>query len=418
MRTGTVMRGALLLLVVVVAVAVASSVAADEAPLPATGSADVLRSLTDPAPSQGAPILGFLPRHAQHFGWYPDRHDDEGGGADDLGALNLATRRWAEEHVRSRDDVRALARDLLQRVVLDFEVTRPGGAVVRARLVTRPGEARAWHDTRTVPVVLDYDPEVACDNSGGERPSVIGDPIPVALEGGVVMTVRATPIEAGALVRLDATVQVGDVDEPAPIPTRARYLGALTLPCYRGALLRASGVVAVGEAFTSAVETSHGRYGLRIVPTVEYVGERRGRARRVQWFGAGALVAPRATPRLDRPSGEALELASWPVATRRGGRYDLRSLREALRRQEPRADVEVDARGGVWVAGSGAARRAVARTLDGLQSGAGHLRLGVDLMADDTLLAHAELMACDGETALLRVGQDATYLLDADVEVG
>lgn len=407
-----------LLLIAAVVVLAPAAAAADEVGRAGMRPADVLRSLSGPVPSPPAPALGFLPRHAHRFGWFLERHGHEEGAEDEVVALSLAARGWAEDHVRSMDDVRALARDHLQRVALDVEVTRPGGDTARARVVVLPGEERAWRDTSTMSVVLDYDPEVACDNSGGERPSVIGDPIPVVLEGGIVVAVRATPIDAGSQVRLAATVQVGAFDAPPPIPTRARYLGALTLPRYRGALLQASGVVAVGEALTSAVETSSGRYGLRIVPTVQGADDPLRRPPGVQWFGAGALVADRYGRRLDPATPEPLDLASWPSATARERDLDARSLREALRSLTPRADVEVDARGGVWVAGSPAARGTVARTLDAFQRAGGHLRLRVDVMADDTPLAHALLVARDGETALLRVGQDAAYLLDADVEVG
>ena len=122
-------------------------------------------------------------------------------------------------------------------------MTHPDGRESSGQIEARPGAWGRLTSVRAHRLVHDIDVELACDNSGGHNPCVVGDPIVAAALTGFAVEARPFLVEGGRRIALEALVQFGRLESVETYRTGARYLGAIELPTYRGALIAVSGTV-------------------------------------------------------------------------------------------------------------------------------------------------------------------------------
>jgi len=314
-----------------------------------------------------------------------------------------------------------VAAALLRRIAVDAEVRTPDGHVHRARLVAVPGRRASLTRTRTLRVVADYDVELACDNSGGLRPSAVGDPQLRSLLDGLALDVRPFAV-GGDRIALEVVFQAGRFDRPVDrFDTRALYLGEVDLPRYRGAVLSASGAVASGSALDLSVQGEGGEgFAVRLTPRLVNVPESDDRAR-VHPLDARFLLAPRAAIGFDRqpdPYANPPACVS-PAATWVDPLLDRGTLWEHIDRLLPSAELRFLPHGDVWVVADEDAVAEVGRTFTRWATQAART-VCVELVArtGDTVLGRADLPVLTGRSAFFRLGVDRAVVLDPDVEVG
>jgi hypothetical protein len=214
-------------------------------------------------------------------------------------------------------------------------------------------------------LVHDFDPELACDNSGGHFPCVVGDPRVRAVLDGLAVQTRASLVDGGPRVALEAFVQTGELTDVVTHRTGARYIGAIELPTYRGAVAAVSGTVATGK------------------PLVALLGD----------------TTVRLTPRIEGPAGSG------------------RALDHGLARVKP-LDVTLPAER-VWERAGAVHKLEHGAWLDDYEDPlARTVRIELDLRAGDARVGSASLTALQGRTAFARIGTDRSLVRDHDVEVG
>ncbi|MHC4472619.1 MAG: hypothetical protein ACYS99_16845, partial [Planctomycetota bacterium] len=179
-------------------------------------------------------------------------------------ALILASAPAAE----LRSDLDGFVRDLVRDVRVEVEVTHRDGRVSRGEIRTRPGWWGRMTRVRAHRIVWDMDVELACDNSGGFRPCVVGDPVVATALDGLAVQARPFLVDGGRRVALEALVQLGDVRRVDVLQTGARYLGSIELPTYRGAVVAVSGTVASSEPLVARLRSSKGETVVRLTPHV------------------------------------------------------------------------------------------------------------------------------------------------------
>ncbi len=358
--------------------------------------------------------------YAEAFAPPDPLRDPDGSRAAWARPFATAVEAWIEDRVPAVDDAarRRLAADLLTRIDVDVEVE---GAGVRWRgtASAAPGHGVALATTTRRAFVTDVDPELACDNSGGFAPSALGNPVVRPLEDGVRVFV-CPHLVAGGRVLLEAVVAAGRFERPVPaVPTEARFLGTLDLARYEGALARMSGTVGPREALETSFSAGARRLAVHVTARVRAPdpGVPDGPLRALDASALAAspmdavlLPATRGglTPRPGTVSWEPTPPA-WPPER----------LLAALRRALPDADLEVSARGRVFVAGDeatiGRARAALAAWESPILRGA-TVRLA--LRAGDDVVGRGTLAARSGDVAVLRLGADRAAIVDSDPEVG
>jgi hypothetical protein len=368
--------------------AVALPCGADE---PDLASAVVAAARDETAPSLG--LLGYDRLEEGASGVVPD--DDTADEAMRAGWL----RAWA----RRNDVPREALATALACVRTEVEVAAAHGSR-RLAVESPPGRTRAASRTRELVVLADYRPELACDDSGGLRPSAAGVPVVRTLRDGVAVDVRASPVTGGR-VAVEARVQWGAFDDPPErVSLGARYLGEMDLPRYRGGVARISGAVADGAALEATLRIGGEAVALRVVPRAE-VPKGSERARRLD-TSLGTL-----------PPIEGDEVHGLPDVV-------VRSIPDTAIGGSPRRsfgdlDVHADDEAGLWVAGEPLAVAAAAALVEArAAAGARTVRVEVRAHAGDDEIARFTLSALDGRTALLRVGEDRAVVADAGSEVG
>jgi hypothetical protein len=318
-----------------------------------------------------------------------------------------------------RDWHRRLVPDDLRRVVLDVEIASPEGGRQRGRLVLRPGLTARLVRARALSVAATYDAELACDNSGGERPSALGDPQLRALVDGLALDVRAFPLPGEGRVALECLVQEGRFEEPIErVATRARFLGRLDLPRYRGLLGLVSGAASADRPLSFTVESDVGAWTVRLTPRIRAPLEVPFADSPVGRLDIGLLTAPswRLIPQGLHPqltaTAQVRSLLVWeaPELTSPGG---------FLERVLPESKVLLRGDGTVWVTATGAPLERARRMLDAWQEArARTVRIEARALIGDEVVARFDATALTGRTAHLRVGRDRAIIPSADVEVG
>jgi hypothetical protein len=414
-----ILRLALLLAASLLAATAGTSSGAAADDVPAVAWRGLLRRPADPP----RPVLGLLEAGDAYLAEAlldADVFDRPGGeeeeSEEDPDDLVAWLRAWGGGE--------AVATGRLRRIAVDAEIVTPDGRIHRARLIAAPGRRALLARTRSLRVMDDYTVELACDNSGGLRPSAVGDPRPHTFLDGLALDVR--PFVVGNdRVALEVLLQAGAFDAPvARLDTRARFLGDLDLPRYRGALLSASGATQLGVPLELMLaDAAGGRYALRLVPSLLDVPAAADRARRpVHRFDASLLVALPAdlhfASRPDpwsNPPAHVRPAAVWgePVA-------DRSAIWTEIDLQQRDAEVRLLPDGDVWLVADAAAARRVGSTLDAWTAGAART-VQVDVTAraaDGAVVGRAEVPVLTGRTAFFRLGVDRALLLDSDVEVG
>jgi hypothetical protein len=154
-----------------------------------------------------------------------------------------------------------------RRVRVDVALTGPDGVVLTSELRTRSGRWAATSRVVTRPLLLDYDVEIACDNSGGLRPSAIGDPQVVPVREGLAIEVRPTFADGGRKVVLETALDAFDLDDPVEsLATGARFLGEIDLPRGRRVRAEASGCVASGGTLALDLPVGGSTWRLALTP--------------------------------------------------------------------------------------------------------------------------------------------------------
>ncbi len=392
--------------------------------------ARVWRRLLERSPDPERPTLGLLaygdlgpPSLDADPDERPGREDEEDEEDDDPVAWLLSWGRGSE-----------VAAGLLRRVAVDAEVRTPDGRLHRGRLVAAPGRRALLARTRCLRVVANYSPELACDNSGGLRPSAVGDPLLESLLDGLALDVRPFVVGTGRIA-LEVLLQAGRFERPVErLATRALYLGDLDLPRYHGALLSASGTTDAGQPLHLSLEGAEGeRYDVRLTPRILDAPAREdGPRRTVHRLDAGFLVTP---PRALRFAGEPdawfnppAHVSSEVVWTRPVA--DRSTIWTTIDRALPEVEMRLLPGGDVWLVAAEDEARRVGRTLDAWTSLAARtVRIEITARAgaaedvgrvDVPVLTVPVLTVpvLTGRTAFFRLGVDRALLLDSDVEVG
>ena len=411
-------RLAPLLATLLLAAALLPGVSADDVRAPAW-----LRLLEQPAESR-RPCLGLVPLGAWWYGdglFGPDPEDRPDGGEGGHAASEAWSPEWDVEWLLSWGHGGDVAAGLLRRVAVSAEVRTPAGRVHRARLVAVPGCRGELERTRVLRVVPDYSTEIACDNSGGLRPSALGDPEMVSLRDGLVLDVR--PFALGKdRVALEVVFQAGRFDPHVErLDTGARFLGEVDLPRYRGVLLAASGTTAAGSPLDLSVQGGDGeRYVVRLTPWILDVPEPEDRAR-VHPVDARFLLAPstevgfcRVHDPFANPPAHVAPDASWGPSP-----LDRSVLWEHIDHSLPRAEMRLLPHGDVWIVGDEGAVADVGRTFERWAARAARtVRVEITARAGDEVIGRVDVPVLTGRTGFFRLGVDQAVLRDADVEVG
>jgi len=318
------------------------------------------------------------------------------------------------------ENLRSLSRDLLRTVRVGIVVTHPDGRVETGEIRMRPGWWGRSVSVRRHSLVWDFDPELACDNSGGLFPCVLGDPrVDAALDG---LAVQARPflLDGGRRVVLEVLLQTGELTRVETHRTGARYLGAIEQPTYRGAVVAVSGTVAAGEPLVARLRSARGETVVRLVPEVEgSAGSGRLRALDVGLAQVKPLdvVLPAENSRSEDKTWERAGAVHKPAYV--ASSFDcwedvLAGLDEggAFSAETARAG-PVAAMGPIEFQ-----EQAVARLSRRLAPLARTVRLDLALRAGGDMAATASLTALHGRTAFVRVGADRSVVRDHDVEVG
>lgn len=314
-----------------------------------------------------------------------------------------------------------VAAGLLRRIAVDVEVRDSSGRVERARLITAPGRRALHSRTQVLRAVTDYEVELACDNSGGLRPSALGNPQPATLLDGLALDVCAFVVGDGRIA-LEVVLQAGRFERPvARLDTQARFLGELDLPRYRGVLLSASGATQAGQALEVTLAGADGEcYGVRLIPRVLDVPEPEDRAR-VHRLDAGLLITAweefrfaRDANRFMNPRAQVLPALAW-----RDPPVDRSVLWEHIDHVLPETAMRLLPRGDVWLVAEEDAAARVRSAFDAWKAAAARtVRVEITARAGEDVIGRVDVPVLTGRTAFFRLGVDQTVLLDADVEVG
>ncbi len=390
------------------------------------------------APLPG-PDLGEL---AWGQGARPDDEEDDDEDAPRPGAPPLLVERLREGRARivpalgglalvgplssaERADVEALLAHATEAVLLEVELDSPWG---QGRLSTtvRPGQVARLGGAFVEARLRDYEPELACDNSGGWRPSALGNPVTYADAAGWGADLRPFRIPGSNDLALEVLlVAGGPVAPPSRLTAAPWSLGLLELPEGASALLLGSGRVAPGGTLALAARLGDERVSARV--RARLVGRDRpaGEAPRLTRADADLLLAPPWTAeRADDPYAgygdaprlsQVLVLSVGEAAAAPGDLGPLLCDGSALA-----ADV---ARGGLDLLGRPEDRRAaLARLAEEAAPHARAVRLRLTWRAGGAApgqtLGEADLSLLVGRTVALRLGRARGVLLDHDTEVG
>lgn len=325
-----------------------------------------------------------------------------------------------------RADVEALLASASVALRVRVEVDSPWGRGALSTTV-RPGQRARLGGTWQTRELRTYAPELACDNSGGLRPSALGKPVLEWGGGGWGAEVRPFLVPGSQALAVEVLVTAGArVGTAERLLAAATILGELELPTADLALLTGSGSLAPGQALLLQGALEGAAITARVTAEV---------------LGAG--VDPLAGPRLSRLPTDLLLVPPWTVAPMLEDVYGLNGdplLALTLRHQVEEAafspaelvealrggllegghDVQADvARGGTDVLGTREARAEVLARLEHLARPLGRsARLRVDLRAAGESVGALELSALHGRRSAVRLGRVRAVLLDPDTEVG
>jgi len=321
----------------------------------------------------------------------------------------------------AREALRSFLADVSRRVRIEVIATRPNGTELRGEILARPGRWGRLVRVQSHSIVFDFDVELACDNSGGYFPCVVGDPIVGAALTGFAVEVRPFLVDGGRAIALEAVIQAERMVGVDTVLTGARYLGAIELPTSRSAMAVVSGTVPSGKPLVTRISTAEGETVITLTPTVE--GD--SGAGKLRLLDAGlAMVGPvevRIDPRDIDPGihhSWALEAATKRLAygdpARQFADLDITPIAEGHT-----GFLSTLGGGDIATAGSldfqQSVRKKLERVLAPLSRTA---RLQVTLRAGDVVMGQGVLSALHGRTAFLRLGTDRNMIRDHDVEVG
>lgn len=322
-----------------------------------------------------------------------------------------------------RGDVEALLAAAGVAVRLRVEVESPWGGGALSTVV-RPGRTARLGGSWRSPEVRSYRPELACDNSGGLRPSALGKPVVAWTGDGWGADVRPFLVPGSDAVALEVLITAGArVGPSARLAAAPVILGQLELPTADLALLTGSGRVGPGEALVLEGQLEGARVSARV--TAEVLGERpdpRPKARLVR-LPTDLLLAPPWTADFadDSPGYDDLN-SDPPLAlsiTHVLGPAPLTpaALAQAIVGGSPvAADAE---RGGTDLLGEPREVREALQRLNALaQPYARTARLRVSLRAAGAPVGGLTLSALAGRGSVVRLGRARSVLLDHDTEVG
>lgn len=410
--------------------------AAGTAPGGESGEVLDVSGLIRAVPDERAPRLGIGHLRSGGFGFGDDPEDPAGpmgidrlaelvdrgvgrdGAAMGLGpSMLLLDRKLA---TFAHQALRSFTADLARRVRIEVSVTRPDGTELRGEILARPGRWGRLVRVQSHSFVFDFDVELACDNSGGYFPCVIGDPIVGAALSGFAVEARPFLVDGGRRIALEAVIQAERLAEADTVLTGARYLGAIELPSSHTAMALVSGTVSTGESIVTRLRTAEGETVIRLTPHLE--GE--PGAGKLRLFDAGlALIGP-VEVLLDTedegglPRFWALQAATGRISSGAPARsFD--DLGIAPTAEGQRGVIETLGGGDLATAGSLAFQQSVRENLDTLLAPLSRTaRLEVTLRAGGEVIGRSVLSALHGRIAFLRIGTDRNMIRDHDVEVG
>ncbi len=321
----------------------------------------------------------------------------------------------------AHEALRSFTADLARRVRIDVVVTRPDGTELRGAILARPGRWGRLVRVRSHSIICDFDVELACDNSGGYSPSVVGDPIVGAALTGFAVEVRPFLVDGGGTIALEAVIQGERMVGVDTFQTGARYLGAIELPTSRSAMAVVSGAVRSGEPLVTRTSTTEGETVITLTPTVE--GE--SGTGKLRLLDAGLAMVGPVEVRIDTREKDqgvdrfwALEAATEQLAggdpARPFADFDITPTAE-----DRTGFLSTLGGGDLASAGSLGFQQAVREKLDRVLAPlARTARLHVTLRAGDVVMGRGILSALHGRTTFLRIGTDRNMIRGHDVEVG
>jgi hypothetical protein len=321
----------------------------------------------------------------------------------------------------SRECLRSFAADLARAVRIEVTATGPNGWKSRGEILVRPGRWGTLCQVRSHSLVFDFDVELACDNSGGYFPCVVGDPVVGAGLTGFAVEVRPFLVDGGRAVALEAHIQSERLTAVDTVLTGARYLGAIELPTARTVTLLVSGTVAPGEPVITSLLTPEGEVVIRLVPHL--MGAASTGKLRLLDAGLALLGPARAelSGNFENPVDRqwTLDAATERVVPGKPLRTEDEVETQVTPRDEGRTGFVWPIAGNLVTAGSEAFQQAAAEKLArALEPLSRTVQFDFTLRSGDEVVGRAVLSALDGRMAFLRVGTDQNLIRDHDVEVG